>query len=209
MPRPKAVVFDLGKVLVDFDYQIALRRLAPLTDRTLEQLNALLNQSPLLFRYESGRMTSAEFYDAFRAASAFRGDFAGFSRIFADIFTPIGTMIDLHGELKARGLRTFVFSNTNEVQAGHIRQRFPFFRSIDGAILSFEHGAMKPEPRLYAVVERMTGCQGSDLFYLDDRPENVAVGRERGWQGIVHADPCATRRAMEAAGLLDPKKPLA
>jgi len=202
MIRPDAIVFDLGKVLVDFDYQIALRRLAPRSTLTVEQLNPLLDQSPLLFRYESGQMTSMQFYEAFRTASGFRGDFAEFGCLFADIFTAIEPMIALHSELRSRGLRTFVFSNTNELQASHIRERFPFFRRFDGYILSFERGGLKPDLRLYEAVERITGCRGAGLFYIDDRPENVAAGRARGWQAMVHEDPRRTRQQLCAAGLL-------
>jgi glucose-1-phosphatase len=203
MPRPRVVVFDLGKVLVDFDYQIALRRLAPLTQLALSELNQLVNQSPLLLRYESGQMTSVQFFEGFRSVSGFRGDFAEFGPVFGDIFTAIEPMVALHEELRARGVRTVVFSNTNELAARHIRDHFPFFRGFDGYILSFEHGVMKPDPRLYEVVERTAGCRGPELLYIDDRPENVAAGEARGWQGIIHAEPQATRQRVCATGLLD------
>jgi glucose-1-phosphatase len=203
MPGPKVVIFDLGKVLVDFDYHLALRRLAPRSNLAIDGWNRLLNQSPLLLRYESGGMTSAEFYEEVRIASGFRGEFAEFSRIFGDIFEGIEPMIALHAELRSRGCRTFVFSNTNELAVRHLRERFPFFAAFDGYILSFEHGALKPDARLYEVVERTTGCRAAELLYLDDRPENVAAGLARGWQAIVHQDVGTTRERVRAAGLLE------
>jgi FMN phosphatase YigB (HAD superfamily) len=61
---------------------------------------------------------------------------------------------------------------------------------------------MKPDARLYEVVERTAGCAGAALFYLDDRPENVEVALGRGWQAVVHVAPEASRRALQAARLI-------
>jgi FMN phosphatase YigB (HAD superfamily) len=203
MSPPKAVVFDIGRVLLDFDYRIAIRRLAEHCDLSAEQLRRLLDQSPLLHRYESGQLSDDQFFAEFRSAAGFRGDLARFAGLFRDIFTPIEPMVHLQAEVKARGVPTFIFSNTNPLQFGHIREQYPFFSGFSGFVLSFEHGAMKPDPRLYEVVERVTGRAGAELFYLDDRPENVEAARARGWRGIVHVAPDTSRGALEAAGLLD------
>ena len=61
-PPPTAVIFDLGKVLLEFDYGIVSRRLAAHSGRDAEQIRGLLDQSPLLFRFESGQMTNDEFF---------------------------------------------------------------------------------------------------------------------------------------------------
>ena len=202
MSLPKAVVFDIGHVLLDFDYRIAIGRLAEHCALNTEQLRHLLDQSPLLHRYECGHLSDQQFFAEFQAAAAFQGDLAAFAALFGDIFRPIEPMVLLHAELRARGVPTFIFSNTNHLQFGHIRRHFPFFDQFNGYVLSFEHRAMKPDARLYAVVERTTGCAGSELFYLDDRPENVEAARARGWQALLHVTPGASRRAVEATGLL-------
>ena len=92
-------------------------------------------------------------------------------------------------ELKKTKLPTYIFSNTNDLAVEHIRNRFPFFSDFDGYVLSYEHGAMKPSAKLYEIVERMSGRRGGEILYIDDRPENVAAGVARGWQGILHESP--------------------
>jgi HAD superfamily hydrolase (TIGR01509 family) len=104
--------------------------------------------------------------------------------------------------LRARRVPLFLFSNTNAIAVAHVRANFDFYPAFDGHILSYEHGAMKPEPPLYAVVERVAGRHGAELLYIDDRPENIATGRERGWQVIGHEHPAATTAAVRATGLL-------
>ena len=65
LPRPACVVFDLGKVLVDFDYSIAARRLAGGSRLDVAGIRALIDQAPLLLRYERGEMSTGEFFEAF------------------------------------------------------------------------------------------------------------------------------------------------
>ena len=202
MTVPKAVVFDLGKVLLDFDYSIAVARIQKRCRLSLPELHALINQSPLLLQYECNVLNTAQFFAQVQGASGFCGDLEEFRGLFADIFTAIEPMVQLHADLRDAGVKTYIFSNTNELAIAHIRARFPFFKTFTGYILSYEHSAMKPDPRLYQVVERQTGRGAAELLYIDDRPENVQVGRERGWNSILHETPEATRAAVLKSGLL-------
>lgn len=204
MSKPvKAVVFDLGKVLVDFDYSIAGRRLAARATMASVELGRFLISVPLIVRYETGLITSEEFYSEVKAASGFLGNLEEFSALFADIFTPIEPMIQLHRALRTKGFPTYIFSNTNELAVRFIRQSYAFFKDFDDYILSYEHQSMKPDAKLYEVVETRCGFRGSDILYLDDRPENIAAGAARGWQTILQETPGQTLMAIEALGLLD------
>lgn len=200
----KAVVFDLGKVLVDFDYGIAGRKLAARATMAPGELGQFLVHMPLIMRYETGLITSEQFYQEVRAASGFLGDMDEFASLFADIFTPIEPMVQLQAQLRRLGFPTYVFSNTNELSIRFIRRNFPFFQNFDGYILSYEHGSMKPDARLYEVVEARSGCHGSEILYLDDRPENVEAGAARGWQVILQETPEKTRQAIDKLGVLKP-----
>jgi FMN phosphatase YigB (HAD superfamily) len=202
MMTPKAVVFDLGKVLLDFDYGIAVARIQTRCKLSLSELQELIDQSPLLLRYEANQLSTAAFFAEVQAASGFRGDLEDFSGLFCDIFTAIEPMTRLHRDLRGRGVKMCLFSNTNDLAIQHIRARFPFFSEFDWHVLSYEHNAMKPDPRLYEVVELTTGKAGPDLLYIDDRPENIVEGRKRGWQTILHQEPETTIAAVRKAGLL-------
>ena len=203
MTPPQTVVFDLGKVLVDFDYGIAARRIAARGTMTLPQIAEYIKQAPLFLHYESGAITTQQFYTEICRVSGFRGDLAEFSLCFADIFFPIEPMIHLHSALRRRGLRTYAFSNTNELAIDHIGRNFPFYGDFDGYILSYQHGAMKPDAKLYEVVERESGRCGAEILYLDDRPENIAAGAARGWQVILQESPEKSRTAIQQLGLLN------
>src|SRR5262249_42929387 len=154
----------------------------------------------LLFRYETGLITKEQFFADVCSITGFRGEFAEFADYFSDIFEPIQKMVELHAALRQKQIPTYIFSNTNELAVGHIRRNYPFFSHFNGYILSYEHGAMKPQPKLYEVVEQMTGKKQGQIIYLDDRPENVAAGAARGWQTVVQKAPEQSWEALRKAG---------
>jgi FMN phosphatase YigB (HAD superfamily) len=197
-----AVVFDLGKVLVDFDYSIAARRIAARSTQPPENLHTFLGSSPLLVRFETGLMTRQDFFNQVCNATGFGGDLGEFGEMFADIFTAISPMIELHADLRRRGFKTYIFSNTNDLAIEHIRRTFPFFKNFDGYILSYEVKDVKPGAAIYEALEKMTGRRGAEILYLDDRHENIVAGEARGWRTILHESPGKTFAAIENILLL-------
>ena len=198
---PQIVVFDLGKVLVDFDYRITARRIAAQGTLSPEAVQQFIDQSPLLHRFETGLLTNEQFYAEICRSTGFRGPFAEFSQFFADIFWPIETMIEWQARLCAHRVPTYIFSNTNDLAVLHIQRRFPFFANFSGYVYSYQVGVMKPHPKMYEAVERMAGKRGEEILYLDDRAENVEAARARGWQVILHEAPAQTLAAAQQAGL--------
>jgi len=196
-----AVVFDLGKVLLDFDYGIAAGKISRQSRFTPRQVRQLLDHSPLLYRFETGLLTNEQFCAEVCSACGFSGAFRDFCETFADIFFEIEPMVAMQGALRANGVPTYIFSNTNGIAVSHIRARFPFFSNFDGYVYSYEHGAMKPDARLYEVVERLTGRKGREIVYMDDRAENVEAGVARGWRALLHETPEKTIPALRQMGL--------
>jgi len=196
-PTPRAIVFDLGKVLLDFNYARAARALAARSRVDEEAFRQALDQSELLWRFESGKLSSAEMFHEVVQITGYCGDFPSFAQAFGDIFTEIAPMIDLHARIRQAGVPTYIFSNTNGLAVDFIRGRFPFFQGFQGYIFSHEVGCMKPEPAIYEAVESLAGHRGDRLLYIDDREENVRAGSARGWQVIHHLSVSETVARVE------------
>jgi HAD superfamily hydrolase (TIGR01509 family) len=203
MTKPSVVVFDLGKVLVDFDYSIAAQRIGAGGRMSFEEIQKYLSRSDLLIRYETGLITRRTFFDEVCRTTGFAGTVEEFGKFFADIFTEIPAMTALHAALRRKGFPTYIFSNTNDLAVEHIWSNFSFFNQFDGYILSYEVRSMKPDAKIYEALERMAGRLGSELLYIDDRPENVAAGAARGWQTILQETPEKTKTALQKLGLLN------
>lgn len=194
MITPRAAVFDIGKVLLDFDFQRAADALSPDSDLSPEGFRRLIDQSPLLHRFETGLISSNQFFQEVAAHSGYRATSDQFAVRFASIFSEIPEMIDLQAEFGRRGLPTYIFSNTNELAVRFMRAHFSVLSRFDGYIFSYEVGAMKPNEVIYQALETLSRLSGSQLFYMDDRPENVEAAIARGWYGHVHSDPKETWR---------------
>lgn len=196
-PPAAAVVFDLGRVLIDFDYGRAARGLAEHSALDAPSIRQLIDHSPLLFQLETGLLSEKEFFSAVSNAIQYRGTVAQFEQSFGDIFTPIDAMIEVQSRLIAKGIPTYAFSNTNGIAVAHIEQTYPFFKRFTGTVCSHVHKSMKPDRVIYEALERASGRRGAELIYLDDRPENIEAGAHRGWQTIHVTD--ATAAAQELA----------
>lgn len=203
MTQPSAIVFDLGKVLLDFDYAIAARNLEAAGRAEVDEIKKHLSQTDLLVRYETGLISRAEFFEKLCRAARVEWTMDAFEKHFTDIFSEIPAMIGLHTTFRKMGFPTYIFSNTNELQLSYIRRKFPFFANFDGYILSYEVRSMKPDAKIYEALERMAGKRGGDLLYIDDRAENIAAGAARGWQTILQETPEKTIAAVNKLGLLN------
>ena len=202
MNSSKVIVFDLGKVLVDFDYSIAARKVAARSTKSLLNLVYLLSSSSLIVQYECGQVTRREFFEQIRDAVGFQGTLEEFGGYFANIFAEIPQMITLQAELRRRGFKTYIFSNTNDLAIEHVERNFPFFKNFDGYIYSCEVGTMKPDAKIYEAMEKLCGRTGANIIYLDDRSENVEAGLARGWRAILHEKPEKSRAALKNIGLV-------
>ena len=74
-------------------------------------------------------------------------------------------------------------------------------RPGDHVVVSGEEGVIKPEPRIYELLEERSGLSGAQLFFTDDKPENIAAAEARGWRGHVFTGPEGLARALRGAGL--------
>ena len=198
----KVAAFDIGKVLLDFDYGIFVRRMAPRTRMDVPALDAFLNQSPLLAQYESGQLTSLGFFTVVQKETGFEGAEPEFAAYFEDIFTPIDEIIALHANLAASGLPTYTLSNTNEMAVRHISRAYDLWPRFTGHILSHEVGTLKPNPKIYEIFEQTTGCHSAEIIYIDDLSENIAAAAARGWQAIEHRNGKDTAETFEYLGVL-------
>lgn len=199
--KPKAVVFDLGNVLLDFDYRKTVARIKDRCKLSEAELHALIAGSELFQKFEGGLVGVPEFFSELQKQSCYDGTLEEFGEFFGDVFTEVPEMIAWQNELRERGVPTYILSNTNDLSIRFIRKRYPFFKYFTGYIYSYEHRVMKPAARIYELVEEMAGLRGADLFYIDDREENAQGGAARGWKVSHHTTPARTLEIARGLGL--------
>lgn len=181
--RDRFVYFDLGNVLVKFDHAIATRQLAELAGCSLADSRFALFDSGLEIRYETGLVSSAEFCaEINRQLKLQLSEFDVLEAVSA-IFEPNLDILRGLRHIRASGVGIGLLSNTCE---GHWewlrRRRWTTVEDwFDPVILSYETKLMKPDAALYLHCEQRCGFRGSQIFFTDDRADNIAAAAAQGW----------------------------
>lgn len=181
---PRAVVFDIGNVLLKFNYFVAAERL-----RLRNGLVELPAREPIVeakARLEEGRISRAEFLRiALPAFAHEENDVESFLEIWRDIFHPNQPMIDLATQL-SRTMPCYLLSNISCIHHEHIFARYSFFSVFRDGAFSYQLGCLKPDPRIYDLTLARFGLRPEEVVLFDDLPENVAAARDCGWRAVVY-----------------------
>lgn len=174
---PDAFLFDIGRVLVQFDFGLAFSRLAPLAAADMTVAEAGIRS--LLTPLETGALSTADFIS--RSVDLLGGEVtpAAFEEAYCEIFTPHAPMEEAVAAL-AEKYPLFLFSNTSELHERFLLRDYGVFRHFRGGIFSWRAGAMKPDDAIYEQAIVLTGCPPDRIAYIDDLPANVAKGRRLG-----------------------------
>lgn len=197
----RVVFFDLGKVLLNFDWMAAAKRAAARCEADPVTMARWITTSRHTHDYECGRLTSRQFFAHARTAIGFRGGFEEFTDLWSDIFMEIPETIALVRELKGR-VPMSLLSNTNEMHMDWVMGRWDFMRLFDDMVLSFREGCAKPEPEIYRRALAKFSMDPAEAFFVDDRPENVSGALTAGMDAVPFTDAAALESALVERGLL-------
>jgi len=196
----KAVLFDIGNVLLTFDYRRTFPALAAKTPRTFAEVYRHL--SGMSGALETGRLSSADFI---AGALDFIG--GGVTREeFVESFTGIFQTIEPAWEMVERVRRrvpVYLFSNTSELHEDCIFRQFPQFAVFAGGFYSWRVGSMKPDSGMYEAALQTLGLRGEEIGYVDDLAANIGTGRRFGFHGLQfdHRRPEELGQFLERCGL--------
>ena len=175
-PVIRGIIFDFGGVIHSFDYGGFFRRFRSRTDRTFEEMTSLVAGSGLPDRYESGEISSGEFFRRIASLCGLRVTEEEFLSAFVAIFTPIEPTIRLIRAL-SRSYRLGLLSNTNEWHFEHHIRGLEFFPLFDAVTLSYQARTMKPAEAIYRESLKTIGLSPEECVFIDDREENVEGAR--------------------------------
>jgi FMN phosphatase YigB (HAD superfamily) len=200
---PKFLYFDLGNVLVYFDHWIACRQMAAVAGITPERVWQVVFESDLEDRYESGRIDDRGFYDHFCRATETSPDYDRLVVAGSDIFWLNHSLLPVVAQLDGAGHRLGVLSNTSPAHWAWVTDgRYGVIKlAFDRLALSYEIGACKPEPKIYTAAAELAGVAPSEIFYVDDMPENVAGARQAGFDAVLYTTTPELVKELHARGV--------
>ncbi len=208
MPRLRALVLDLGEVLVRSQPAELVRRMAETAAVPLPAFQAAY----WAHRTEFDRTGSPRRYwdDVLRDAGsplpppARDAARARLGALDAESWTQYREEVwELAARFRTDGRRTAMLSNCGPEVIDRVRAQRDVTRYFDALVISWEVGALKPEPAIYRTALERLGVAPEEALFVDDRPENVAGAQAVGMHAMVFEGDASlpALRARIAAGL--------
>lgn len=196
-----AAVFDIGRVLIEweperfYDSRIGQAR--------RKQLFAQVPLHEMNLDLDRGRPFRESVYALADAHPDWREEIRWWHGCWLQMVPrAIPRSVRLMQALQARGLPIFALSNFGAETFETACAAYPFLRGFDRTFVSAHLRTIKPEPEIYAILERETGIAPQQLLFTDDRPENIAAAQARGWQTHLFTTPGALAARLVRDGLL-------
>jgi FMN phosphatase YigB (HAD superfamily) len=199
----KAIIFDLGNVLVDFDHNLAAKKVSQFSDKSPQEIFSFFFDSELVGLFEEGKVSAIEFFSKIKKSLNLRLDYGGFVPIWNEIFflsSRNKEVYSLAKELKKRYVLA-ILSNINILHFDYIKKEFPVFDVFHYIITSFELGVQKPKPEIYRKALGILKVKPEEAFYTDDRQELVDKSREIGIKGFVFKNPEQLKNDLLDSGI--------
>jgi len=197
----RALLVDLGKVLVGFDHGITCTRLAEAAGVPADRLRPVLFGT-LEASFDRGQLGPGAFFRACEAEAGIgRLPDDVWERAWRDIFHPLPEAVDALRRVRP-GVRKVLVSNTNALHWEGVLGVFSPEGLVDATVLSFRIGAVKPEDAFWRAALDAAGCAPRECLYADDRPELVRAAASAGIPGFVVDSPDALAAGLAVRGLL-------
>jgi 2-haloacid dehalogenase len=198
----KAVVFDLGGVLIDWDPRYLYRKLLA-DEAAVEEFLATVATPEWNAELDGGRPFAEGVAALTRRHPAHAAAIAAYHERWPEMLGgDLPGSVELLAELRAAGVPLYALTNWSAETFAITRQRFEFLDWFDGLVVSGEEGMVKPDPRLFRVLLDRFGLAPEATFYVDDSPANVAAARRLGIDAVRFSDPEQLRRDLVERGLL-------
>src|SRR5215472_9257178 len=196
----KALIFDLGKVLIPFDFKRGYQALGARCPHPEAEIRRRIATTRMVEQFEKGLVDPKEFVACLSRALEVSLEYDEFCRMWSCIF--YGQLIaDAVLESLARRYRMVLLSNTNCIHFQMIRENYLLLRYFDELVLSFEVHAMKPEPAIFQTAVERAGCRPEECFYTDDIGDFVEAARLQGIDAVQFESPSQLEREMLTRGI--------
>lgn len=198
----KAVVFDVGRVLFQWELRALFEKLID----DAEELDWFLSHvvtEEWHFEHDRGRALADMVPERIAQFPAYEAHLEAYATRFNETVPgPIEGSHELVERLAAAGVPLFCLTNFGDEFWEVFRPTQPIFDHFADIIVSGKEKVAKPAPRIYEIVEQRSGRSGDALFFTDDNPANIEAARARGWDAHLFTDAAGLEAALKASELL-------
>lgn len=179
----KAIVFDLGNVLIDFDHMIAARRIANFANRSPHQIYSLFFDSEITQLFEEGGISPLDFFSEVKKILKLNLKFEEFKPLWNEIFFLTPKNLEIY-KLKIHLKKNYtiaLLSNINVLHFEYLKKNFSSsLNAFHKIFLSYQLHLRKPNSLIYDAVLKQLNLKAEEVFYTDDRLELIQAARSKG-----------------------------
>ena len=200
-PDIKAVVFDLGGVLLDWDPRHLYRKLIADPAEMASFLGEVCTPG-----WHLTHDLGADTEQSCRELAAAHPELADLIMAWSErseemIAGQLDAAISVLADVRAAGVRCLALSNMEPDKFELRRARFGFFAHFDGCVISGVEGVAKPDPRIFEILLERYDLAAAATVFVDDRPANVAIARDLGIVALQYAGAGQLRRELRGLGV--------
>ena len=191
----KAIIFDLGNVLINYDHLGMLTAVGQLTNTPDQPLDA---PPDLIEQFVTGKINGRSFHQTLVNRAILNADYDAFVAAFNSTMgrneTAIAYAISL---LNKPALKVGIISNTNPIHVAWLRKHVPELARFHALILSNDVGLEKPDAAIYQLALAQLGVQPQQALFIDDFAPNIAGAKAVGIHAVQHQEWEVTKTAVE------------
>ena len=178
------IVFDLGNVLLPFDYAKLTTKLDKIEGGLGERfVEAYFGNYEFHRNFERGKISVEKFIDRMLEILNHKINEETFCKMYAGIFERNDDVAALLPRLK-KNYKLILLSNTDPIHKKFGWEHYDFLQYFDDLMVSYEVGAVKPEEEIYRAVEKASGAPSDEHIFIDDIEKYVLAAKNLGWDGI-------------------------
>lgn len=194
--------FDMGNVLVNFSHDRMVTNLAGVAGVSEAEIRRFLFDEGRQWQLERGELSEEQFHRDLIARVGAELNLDDVCNAAADIFWLNEPIVPVVEELKSRGIRLVLLSNTSVTHFRFIFRKFRILQLMDDYVTSYEAGAMKPDSRIYDMALSKAFCEPIECFYTDDIPAYIDAARTHGINASVFRSAEELRLTLATLGVL-------
>jgi len=197
----KTVIFDLGKVIIPFDFMRGYQGLGGISGLTVAEIRSRIASTDLVQRFETGLVEPADFVAQLSGLLDLHITYDQFCQIWSAIFLPDPLVPESLLEGLSRRYRLLLLSNTNAIHFEMLERTYPLLRHFHDRILSHRVHAMKPSPAIYREAIARAGCAPEEIFFTDDIADYVAAAKREGIDAVQFESSEQIERELRSRGV--------
>ncbi len=197
----KAIISDMGQVVLWFDNRQFYRRLSQVSSLDEEEIRQRVRDHfDLIELFDTGQISAQEFYLKVINLTQANLTFEAFQEAYCDVFSPNYSVIEILKKIKNR-YRLILLSNTDCLRFSFIQQRFPEIMIFDSLVLSYQVGLMKPHPQIYRLALQAAQVEPPEALFIDDLEENIRTAETLGLATILYRPETDLVQALLSYGI--------